>query len=112
MRNGRTWPSPASSCRCWTGWSISPPVRPAGDVDAQKPLPPVAMLDGFGRLAGVPAGVLPISGKDLQESKIGPQHPPGFYGESKARLALNLSGAVKTLTPLGHRRAAADPRPC
>jgi hypothetical protein len=74
---------------------------PAGDVDAQKPLPPVAMLDGFGRLAGVPAGVLPISGKDLNDSKIGPQHPPGFYGESKARLALNLSGAVKTLKPLG-----------
>lgn len=74
---------------------------PAGDVDAQKPLPPVAMLDGFGRLAGVPAGVLPISGKDLQDSKIGPQHPPGFYGESKARLALNLSGAVKGLKPLG-----------
>jgi hypothetical protein len=74
---------------------------PAADVDAQKPLPPVAMLDGFGRLASVPAGVLPISGKDLQDSKIGPQHPPGFYGESKARLALNLSGAVKTLKPLG-----------
>ncbi len=74
---------------------------PAGDVDAQKPLPPVAMLDGFGRLAGVPAGVLPISAKELQDSKIGPQHPPGFYGESKARLALNLSGAVKTLKPLG-----------
>ncbi len=74
---------------------------PAGDVDALKPLPPVAMLDGFGRLAGVPAGVLPISAKELQDSKIGPQHPPGFYGESKARLALNLSGAVKTLQPLG-----------
>jgi hypothetical protein len=74
---------------------------PAGDVDAQKPLPPVSMLDGFGRLAGVPAGVLPISAKDLQDSKIGPQHPPGFYGESKARLALNLSGSVKVLQPLG-----------
>jgi hypothetical protein len=74
---------------------------PAADVDAQKPLPPVAMLDGFGRLGGVPAGVLPISAKDLQDSNIGPQHPPGFYGESKARLALNLSGAVKTLKPLG-----------
>jgi hypothetical protein len=74
---------------------------PAADVDAQKPLPPVAMLDGFGRLGNVPAGVLPISGKDLQDAKIGPQHPPGFYGESKARLALNLSGAVKALKPLG-----------
>jgi hypothetical protein len=74
---------------------------PAADVDAEKPLPPVAMLDGFGRLAGVPAGVLPISAKDLNDSKIGPQHPPGFYGESKARLALNLSGAVKVLKPLG-----------
>jgi hypothetical protein len=74
---------------------------PAADVDAQKPLPPVAMLDGYGRLGGVPAGVLPISAKDLNDSKIGPQHPPGFYGESKARLALNLSGAVKTLKPLG-----------
>jgi len=74
---------------------------PAADVDAQKPLPPVAMLDGFGRLSGVPAGVLPISAKDLNDSKIGPLHPPGFYGESKARVALNLSGAVKALKPLG-----------
>jgi hypothetical protein len=74
---------------------------PAADVDAEKPLPPVNMLDGFGKLGGVPAGVLPISGKDLNESKIGPQHPPGFYGENKARLALNVSGAVKELKPLG-----------
>jgi len=74
---------------------------PATDIDAQKSLPPVAMLDGFGRLGAVPAGVLPISAKDLQQGVIGPQHPPGFYGESKARIAFNLSGAVKSLKPLG-----------
>ena len=34
---------------------------PAAEADPQKPLPPVAALDGFGRLGPVPAGVLPIS---------------------------------------------------
>ncbi|HVO05075.1 MAG TPA: DUF4159 domain-containing protein [Candidatus Cybelea sp.] len=74
---------------------------PAAEVDSTKPLPPVQTLDGFGRLGNVPAGVLPLSGADLKKAPIGPQHPPGFYGESKARRALNLSSAIKTLKPLG-----------
>src|SRR5581483_10743045 len=74
---------------------------PAAESDAAKPLPPVAILDGFGHLGTVPAGVLPIAAGDLNKGLVGPQHPPGFCGESKARHALNLSSVVKTLKPLG-----------
>jgi hypothetical protein len=74
---------------------------PAAESDDAKPLPPVSTLDGFGHLGNVPAGVLPISASDLTKGVVGPLHPPGFYGESKARHALNLSGVVKTLRPLG-----------
>ena len=74
---------------------------PAADTDAGKPLPPVAALDGFGRLGAVPAGVLPIAATDLKKVAIGPQHPPGFYGETKARRALNLANAIQLLKPLG-----------
>jgi hypothetical protein len=74
---------------------------PADAGDAEKPLPPVATLDGFGRLGPVPAGALPLQTGDLKKAAVGPQHPPGFYGESKARRALNLSGAIHQLKPLG-----------
>jgi hypothetical protein len=74
---------------------------PAAEADAAKPLPPVSTLDGFGHLGSVPAGVLPIAAGDLVKGQVGPQHPPGFYGESKARHALNLSSVVKVLKPLG-----------
>ena len=74
---------------------------PAAEADASKPLAPVSILDGFGHLGSVPAGALPISAGDLNKGQVGPQHPPGFYGESKARLALNLSSVVKVLKPLG-----------
>jgi hypothetical protein len=74
---------------------------PSAETDAAKPLPPVAMLDGFGHLGTVPAGVLPIPAGDLTKGLVGPQHPPGFYGDSKARHALNLSSVVNVLKPLG-----------
>jgi hypothetical protein len=74
---------------------------PQAEAEPDKPLPPVSILDGYGQLGPAPAGVLPIRAADLGKSPIGPQHPPGFYGESKARHALNLAGAVKTLSPLG-----------
>lgn len=74
---------------------------PAAQADATTPLPPVSILDGFGRLGSVPAGAMPITAGDLDKGVVGPQHPPGFYGESKARHALNLSSVVKVLRPLG-----------
>ncbi|HEY4163614.1 MAG TPA: DUF4159 domain-containing protein [Dongiaceae bacterium] len=73
---------------------------PQAEAEPDKPLPPVSILDGYGQLGSIPAGVLPIRAADLKKSPIGPQHPPGFYGESNARHALNLAGAVKTLGPL------------
>jgi len=62
------------------------------------PLPPVEVLDGFGRLvapgplvAARPAGAPP-----------GPSHPPGYYGRGDGRVAVNLAPLlpeVRALVP-------------
>ena len=63
-------------------------------------LPPVATLDGFGRLARPPPGAQPIDGKDFANVGVSPRHPPGFYGTEDARRALNLSAGIGELKPL------------
>ena len=62
-------------------------------------LPPLASVDGFGRLGPPRAGVLPAGPEVFEEARIGPQHPPGFYGTQESRRALNLSVA---LGPMPH----------
>jgi len=64
-------------------------------------LPPLATLDGYGRLERPPAAARPISGKEIASAAPSPRHPPGFYGTSDARQALNLSAAVAGLKPIG-----------
>ncbi len=77
---------------------------------AKYSLPPLQTLDGFGRLQTPPAIAEPISGEALQRTPIGPTHPPGFYGNDSARIALNLSPALTKLAaveelPAGVRRS-------
>jgi hypothetical protein len=67
----------------------------------EAPLPPVELLDGFGRLQKPPATVRPILGKDFSATLASATAPPGYYGTPDARRALNLSSAVKTLTAIG-----------
>ncbi|MDA1060026.1 MAG: DUF4159 domain-containing protein [Proteobacteria bacterium] len=57
-------------------------------------LPPLATADGFGRLGQPAAGVLPAGPDVFDEARIGPQHPPGFYGVQESRRALNLSAGL------------------
>ncbi len=64
-------------------------------------LPPLETLDGFGRLQHAPPTARPISGKDIANEMPSPRHPPGFYGGSDARRALNLSAAIPELKPFG-----------
>ncbi|MCH8091125.1 MAG: DUF4159 domain-containing protein [Proteobacteria bacterium] len=77
---------------------------------AKYSLPPLQTLDGYGRLQNPPAIAEPISGEALARTPIGPTHPPGFYGNDSARIALNLSpsltklAAIKEL-PAGVRRS-------
>lgn len=63
-------------------------------------LNPVQTLDGFGRLEAPPPTALPIAGASFGETRVGPRHPPGFYGTEDSRRALNLGDTVTSLAPL------------
>ncbi len=64
-------------------------------------LEPLQTLNGFGVLGVPEAGVLGIQGSATTKAQPGPQHPPGFYGDDTARLAINLAPSVTTYKPLG-----------
>jgi hypothetical protein len=64
-------------------------------------LPPLETLDGFGRLQHAAPTAQPISAKDIATAAASPRHPPGFYGTSDARRALNLSSGIGELKPIG-----------
>ncbi|HVM79453.1 MAG TPA: DUF4159 domain-containing protein [Stellaceae bacterium] len=67
---------------------------------ADVALPPVETVDGFGRLGPAPASAQLIPAGAFAETRVDPRHPPGFYGTSDARRALNLASSVPKLTPL------------
>ncbi|HXP31716.1 MAG TPA: DUF4159 domain-containing protein [Stellaceae bacterium] len=68
---------------------------------ADRALPPVETLDGFGRLQHAPATAATITAGGFASTVASARHPPGFYGTADARRALNLAPAVKTFAPLG-----------
>lgn len=53
-------------------------------------LAPYRVLNGFGTLVKPKAVVEPIAFSALSSVKIGPTHPPGFYGPANQSVALNL----------------------
>ncbi len=63
-------------------------------------LPPVATLDGFGRLGPPAATTLALDAEAARENRIGPRHPPGYYGSDTARHAHTLGAAAPGLTPI------------
>ena len=63
-------------------------------------LPPIETLDGFGRLQRAPPTARPISGKEVASAIASPQHPPGFYGTTDSKRALNLSAGIAELKPI------------
>jgi hypothetical protein len=64
-------------------------------------LPPLETLDGFGRLQRAAPTAQPISAKDIGTAVASPRHPPGFYGTTDARRALNLASGIGDLKPIG-----------
>jgi hypothetical protein len=64
----------------------------AGNADIA--LPPVATLDGFGRLGTAAAAAQTIAAGAFAATRASPTHPPGFYGSEDARRALSLAPAV------------------
>src|SRR5215472_11497392 len=53
---------------------MSQGVAEAGDAA----LPPLEILDGFGRLQRAPPTVRPIAGNEIATAAASPRHPPGF----------------------------------
>jgi len=68
--------------------------------EADKPLPPVEVLDGFGHLQEAPASAEIVPQGEFAQTLASSRHPPGFYGGADSRRALNLAPAVKNFTPL------------
>ncbi len=65
----------------------------AGEA-AEAQLPPRMTLDGFGRLESPPPLAAPAPGEVFEQGKVGPQHPPGFYGSETTERALNLGAGL------------------
>lgn len=80
------------------------------DGQAEQPQPVYRALDGFGRLGMPPAGIdaLPPAGERVAAIDIGPQQPPGFYGDEVSREALNLGPTVGAAEARGPVRVAAS----
>jgi hypothetical protein len=73
----------------------------AGGEDRPLNLAPHQTLDGFGRLGTPPPSALAIESSKLDKVVIGPQHPPGLYGDAANRRGVNLSVSVTSVRPLG-----------
>ena len=71
------------------------------DGSESRDLPPLETLDGFGRLGPPAPTTLAIGPEDLETARIGPRHPPGYYGSDSLRRAHNLATAETVLTPFG-----------
>jgi len=99
----------------WPGWSnlavsglfpemlhrlLDRSVGVAVTQNAEKPLPLAAQLDGFARLVppSAVAQALPAGNGAIVP---GPHHPPGYYGDSTARRAVNLAPLLNLPPPMG-----------
>lgn len=80
----------------------------AGGEDRPQTLAPHQTLDGFGRLGTPPPSALAVESGKLDKVVIGPQHPPGFYGDAANRRGVNLSVSVTSVRPLGELPAGME----
>ncbi len=64
-------------------------------------LPPLSVMDGYGRMQPPPATAEPITASGLRAATPSPRHPPGLYGTEETAHALNP-------VPPGTRIEAAD----
>ena len=66
----------------------------------ERPLPPLETLDGFGVLGPPAATALALDRETLDAGRVGPRHPPGYYGARGPRRAHNLIAAEPSLKAL------------
>jgi len=62
----------------------------ADGTSATSVLPPLRLLDGFGRFGPPPVEVTPVSATDFQNAVASRRTPPGLYGTEDGFRALNL----------------------
>lgn len=71
-----------------------------GAAGGDQPLPPVATLDGFGRLQPPPASASAVAGGEIAQLRASARNPPGYYGTETARRAVNLANGMPALRPI------------
>lgn len=71
-----------------------------GSTASQSVLPPLRLLDGYGRFGPPPVEVTPVSASDFREASASRRTPPGLYGTEDGFRALNLLQAEDELLPL------------
>ena len=86
--------------------AISQGVRAGGLAD--RALPPIETLDGFGLLGAPAATTLALTREVLEEGRIGPRHPPGYYGAEGLRRAHNLAAAEPPLKAIDELPAGVE----
>jgi hypothetical protein len=74
---------------------------------ADTPLPPLNVLDGFGRAVEPGPAVQPLPPRAIGSTKPSPRHPPGWYGRLDSRQSLNTANADTRLLPVNNWPAAA-----
>jgi len=72
-----------------------------GRTLGDRPLAPLQLLDGFGRPAEAGPAARAIAASAFDAAKVGPQTPPGLYGDASVRRALNFGPQVKSHAALG-----------
>lgn len=75
-------------------------LRGSGPADFGSPLPPLFVLDGFGRRQSPVDGINPFDPSQSKSISPGPFTPPGMYGTAQFKQALNLGDHVGGLNPL------------
>jgi len=65
-------------------------------------LPPYELLDGFGALMPPYGSATAIDLQKLDNLSVGPKSPPGYYGSSEVRHAVNLSPLLDDPVPLAN----------
>lgn len=82
--------------------TLSPGVTDTAEArdEASRPLPPLSLLDAFGRLSEPPGTAQAVTPSGLATLDLGPHHPPGYYGTARNRRAVNLVDHVPPLQAL------------
>ena len=73
----------------------------AGTGAGDRALAPLELIDGFGRPAEAGPATRAINTNAFDNIRIGPQNPPGLYGDAITRRALNLGPQTGEIAAIG-----------